>query len=177
MANQGINRLARVLDRRIRNFCEKPPPLDFGTIQNDMSLLLDKFPRPIPQKDYMVCRSVQWGAIDHIFFHTQYPGKDNSGMHMHGENGEHPHGQSGEHAGHSGGAPGTHGHPGSEGAHNHPEDEREMEHIHDTLIGQKFRWLMPGDRVLVAWAGDDAVVVDLIFPATRIGRDADGYEK
>jgi hypothetical protein len=31
--------------------------------------------------------------------------------------------------------------------------------------------------VLVAWVGDDAVVVDLIFPAERIGRDADGYNK
>jgi len=175
MANEGINRLARVLQGRMSDLDEKPPLLDFGEIQGDMSLLTNKFPLPIPQSDYVVCRSVQWGKVDDIFYQTQYPGKDNSGKHMHGDNGEHPHGASGGHAQYTGN--GIHSHPDSEGTHNHPEDGREMEHIHDMLIGPKFRWLEPGDRVLVAWAGDDACVIDIIYPATRIGRDADGYDK
>lgn len=41
-------------------------------------------------------------------------------------------------------------------------------HFHDVLIGEKIRWLKPGDRVLVAWVGDDPCVVDLILPATTI---------
>jgi hypothetical protein len=131
---------------------KKPPVLDFGAIQGDMSLLTNKFPLPIPQKDYMVCRSVQWGEIDDIFYKTQYPGLDNSGEHFHGSNGEH-----------------THPDVPLSGEHTHPVDAWEMQHVHDVLIGEKYRWLHPGDRVLVAWVGDDAVVIDLIFPATVIG--------
>jgi hypothetical protein len=133
-----------------------------------MSLLTNYFPRPIPQTDYMVCRSVTWGAIDAIFYKTQYTGKANSGSHKHGEHGQHPHGTSGQHGGHLSGD-GSHGHPDSEGAHTHPADDGEMQHVHDVLVGPKYRWLQPGDRVLVAWVGDDACVIDIVLPATVIG--------
>ena len=176
----GCNRLARIFIRTIKGCTEKPPALDFGVIQGDMGLLTDWFPVPIPQSDYMVTRSVQWGAVDDIFYKTQTPGKDNSGMHPHTADGTHPHGPSGGHSQESG--DGVHSHPGTEGSHAHPTDEREMEHIHDTLVGLKNRWLIPGDRVLVAWVGMDdegqiPVVIDIVYPATRIGRDANGYDK
>lgn len=42
------------------------------------------------------------------------------------------------------------------------------EYIHDIPINEKVRSLMPGDRVLVAWVGDDACVIDLILPAAKV---------
>ena len=41
-------------------------------------------------------------------------------------------------------------------------------HQHHVLIPEKMRSIKPGDRVLVAWVGDDAVVVDLVLPATAV---------
>lgn len=116
MANEGANFLARVMQERTHTLINKPPILDFGTIQGDMSLRTDKFPRPIPQNMYVVCRSVTWGKVDDVFYKTNIV----------------------------------------------------LDHSHETLVGQKFRWLQPGDRVLVAWVGDDACVIDLIYPATVI---------
>lgn len=39
-------------------------------------------------------------------------------------------------------------------------------HVHDVLIPEKMRKLLPGDRVLVAWVQNDAVVIDLVLPAS-----------
>lgn len=41
-------------------------------------------------------------------------------------------------------------------------------HNHDIKIPEKMRSIKPGDRVLVVWAGDDAVVIDIILPATEV---------
>jgi len=152
------------MEKRTKEHCNKPPVLDFGVIQSDMSLLTNYFPVPIPQRDYTVCRSVQWGKVGDIFFRTQDTGKSNSGEHSHSDGGGHSHPAAGF------------------ATHTHEENAEEEHHIHDTLIGPKFRWLMPGDRVLVAWVGvadedQEAVVIDIIYPASRIGRDADGYNK
>lgn len=160
-SNEGINKLARVIQKRTKEVTATPPVLDFGVIQPDMSLLTNKFPIPIPQTDYMVCRSVQLGATDDILYKTQYSGKDNSGEHSHDDGGGHTH--SNPDAGYN--------------THTHAKNAEGEQHVHDTLIGEKMRWLTAGDRVLVAWVGDDPVVIDLIFPATRIGRGANGYDK
>lgn len=160
-SNEGMNALAGVLQRRMRSMGDKPAVIDVGEIQGDMSLLTNRFPLPIPQADYMVCRSVALGKIDDILYKTQYPDEENSGRHVHTA------GNQGVHGGHLGG----------DGAHSHTDTDREMEHVHDTLIGEKMRWIQPGDRVLVAWFGNDnACVVDLILPATVVGKDADKYE-
>ena len=53
------------------------------------------------------------------------------------KDGTHSHGSSGTHGGHLGGT----------GAHVHT----------------KMRWLKPGDRVLLAWVGNEAVVIDIIL--------------
>ncbi len=159
----GANALARTLQERLslQSQIEKYP-LDYGEIQEDMSLLLNRFPLPIPQSDYMVCRSVMLGAVDDILYKTQEVGKDNSGRHVH-----------------YGGTEGKHtGHVGGDGSHTHTDDAGEMEHVHDVLIGDKMRWLQAGDRVLVAWVTDeDACVIDLIFPATTVERElSDQYD-
>ena len=38
-------------------------------------------------------------------------------------------------------------------------------HYHDVYLPDKMRWIKPNDRVLVAWVGVDAVVIDLILNA------------
>jgi len=43
-----------------------------------------------------------------------------------------------------------------------------INHKHDVLIPEKMRKLKPGDRVLVAWVQNEAVVVDIILPAASI---------
>lgn len=93
MGNEGINKLASVLQGRMHETGRKPQTMDFGKIQGDMSLLTNQFPKPIPQGDYMVCRQLTLAVT----------GK-----------------------------------------------------------------MKPGDRVLVAWAGDDACVIDVILPGTAV---------
>ena len=151
MANDGVNALAGILQNRMKNLGDKPPVLDFGTIQADMSLLTDRFPVTIPLNDYMVCRSVVLDCADRadIFTSTWNDGNHphgESGQHPHGTSGRHPHGMSGEHPhGESGEhehiispteeippnyiiTGGKHEHPDTEGAHEHPDTEGEHNH-------------------------------------------------
>ncbi len=63
----GINKLARVISSRAQQVAGKAPrdlDIDFGTVQNDYSLLTDTFPRPIPRKDYHVCRTAGGLAVE-----------------------------------------------------------------------------------------------------------------
>ena len=126
---EGANKLARALQQRFHEMNITPPALDFGTIQGDMSLLTNKFPLPIPQSDYMVCRDVAIGAENDVLYKTRDT-EPRSKVDFSGE-------------------PNT-------------------THFHDVLICEKMRWLKPGDRVLVAWVGNDPCVVDLIMPASTI---------
>ena len=112
MANEGINRFARVLDGRMHRHEDKPPILDFGEIQENMSLRTNNFPEAIPQSDYIVCRSAVLNP-DALWATTTT----------------------------------------ADG------------HSHDVNFPGALRPLQAGDRVLVAWVGDDAVVIDLITPA------------
>lgn len=142
--NPGLNKLGKVLQQRMTESSASPLVLDFGEIQSDYSLLTNTYPIPIPKSDYLVCRDV-----------THNPGirltQTKSGQ------GQHPHGPSGEHDGHSTGN-GQHSHPDTEGAH-----------VHDVVLPESMYWLRPGDRVLVAWVQNDAVVIDVVLPATKIG--------
>lgn len=71
MGNEGINKLAAVFQNRIHGMTDKPEVLDFGVIQGDMSLLTNRFPRPIPQTDYMVCRQLTLGPPHDTLTKTQ----------------------------------------------------------------------------------------------------------
>lgn len=56
------------------------------------------------------------------------------------------------------GTQGTHGgHMSGTGAHSHT-----------VVIPEKMRSIAPGDRVLVAWVQSEAVVIDIILPATSV---------
>ncbi|GEA17489.1 peptide methionine sulfoxide reductase [Moorella sp. E306M] len=54
MANSGVSKLAQVIASRISQQVQKPDVLELGAIQADMSLLLDRFPVPIPAGDYLI---------------------------------------------------------------------------------------------------------------------------
>ena len=52
----------------------------------------------------------------------------------------------------------------AKGKHNHSTCSTGI-HYHDVYLPDKMRWIKPNDRVLVAWVGVDAVVIDLILNA------------
>ena len=145
--NPGINRLARTIQGQMKRNQDATSALvlDFGTIQADYSLLTNTYPIPIPKGDYMVCRQLTIGPTGAHLTYTIEPGNPKDGTHDHGSSGTHG------------------GHIAGDGAHVHTQ---EGPHIHDVLIPEKMRKLLPGDRVLVAWVQNDAVVVDLVLPAS-----------
>lgn len=161
--NPGINNLARTLQGRMAAHQEARSSLvlDFGEIQPDYSLLTNTYPVPIPKSDYLVCRQLTLGGTSAHLTYTIPAGHAGDGTHTHGSSGKHAH-DGGSHGGHTGGD-GSHHHDGGE--HTHPD---ECPHVHDVLIPEKMRKLKPGDRVLVAWVQNDAIVVDLVLPASEL---------
>lgn len=159
MADEGMNHLARVLSDRTEQHREAYSDLvlDFGVIQSDYSLLTNTYPIPIPKADYLVLRQLTLGNTGSPLTVTT-----ENGLHEHTGNGTHTH-DGGSHGGHTGGD-GAHSHDG--GSHGHGGAGT---HSHTVLIPEKMRWLKPGDRVLVAWVQHDAIVLDIILPATEIG--------
>lgn len=156
MGSEGINKLTEVLQSRMHAISEKPQGLDFGEIQGDMSLQTNKFPVPIPQSDYMVCRQLTLGPTYNILAKTQDIGMPHSGSHLHKVNGL------------VGLATGPAPDPPIPSERTAGGDSSDGMHQHHVLIPEKMRQLKPGDRVLVAWVGDDACVIDLVLPATAI---------
>ena len=202
MGKEGINRLARILDGRTKDHGDKPPILDFGTIQEDMSLLTNYFPRPIPYNDYVICRSVcydpeiplsmtwwqdegwnkqtatktdwQTGDPDNPSDHAKQPQQwttnkqpqewrdrwgelinPNTGIPYWNEKHKTPPIVGADHI------------HNSKGEHDHSEDA-DGKHYHDVYLPRKMYRIQPGDRVLVAWVGDDAVVIDVVMKATEM---------
>lgn len=127
MGNEGINKLAGVLQGRMKSMAEQPASLDIGQIGSDMSLTTNQFPQPIPKNDYLVCRQLTLGPVRAELTTTAQDG--------------------------------SHSHPGVGGGGSHS---------HSVLIPEKMRKLKPGDRVLVAWLGDDACVIDIILPGSAL---------
>ena len=105
--NVGTNRLANVLSQRMKKENTSPLVLDFGEIQENVSLLTNTFPVPIPKGDYSVCRQLTLG---------------NTGAQL----------------------------------------TTTAEGI-SVIMPEKMRGLLPGDRVLVAWVQNEAVVIDIII--------------
>lgn len=114
--NQGMSKLGKVLQERIKACGTSPLFLDFGSIQSDMSLLCNTYPIPIPQTDYTICRQLSLGKTQSDLTTTS----------------------------------------------------NQEEHTHKVLVPDLMRQLQAGDRVLVAWVQNEAVVVDIILPAVSI---------
>ena len=193
MASEGINRLARALENRTKDYLDKPPVLDFGTIQDDMSLLTNYFPQPIPYEDYSICRSVcydpeipltltwwrdegwnkqtdsetDW-ASDGQKQQPQQWTPDRWGRLVNPDTGELFWDELHK-------TPPIEGDDhihSSKGEHDHGEDP-DGKHYHDVYLPCKMYRIQPGDRVLVAWVGtkdDDheAVVIDIVMKATEM---------
>ncbi|MBQ9720309.1 MAG: hypothetical protein IJV64_06395 [Oscillospiraceae bacterium] len=144
-SNSGIARLGEAITGRAKQVNGlQPLTLDFGVIQSDMSLKTNTYAKAIPKTDYSVCRQLTLGPTWAHLTYTIGAGKPNDGTHDHGNSGTHG------------------GHVGGNGTHTHTA---EGPHVHDVLIPEKMRSLKPGDRVLVAWVQNEAVIVDLV---TRI---------
>lgn len=141
--NPGAGKLAAVLAARMGDQAAEVgrPDIDFGEIGTDYSLQADSYPVPIPQSDYLVCRHLTLGETGATLTATA-------------QGGEHRH-EDGAHGGHQGG----------DGSHEHEGGG----HAHDVPVPEKLRSLAPGDRVLLVWRGSDAVVIDIILPASAVG--------
>lgn len=160
---KGINNLGIVLKNEVNKICEKPLILDFGVIQDDYSLKTNTFPIPIPISDYSICRGVSWNPskpmtmtwwADEAPYVEGWEDEDWSDKGWHGVP-EDLHNPPKEAV--------PHGH-GSKG-----ESEIECgKHYHDVYLPDKMRWIKPNDRVLVAWVGVDAVVIDIILNAEEV---------
>ncbi|WHH58316.1 hypothetical protein [Petroclostridium sp. X23] len=59
--NAGTNKLARVLFDRMKRTNKNQDQLELGTIKDDMSLLTDHFPIPIPKGEYLIARQLTLG--------------------------------------------------------------------------------------------------------------------
>lgn len=69
--NEGYNMLARVFQERMQTVSHTPEALDFGEILDDYSLQVNKFPIPVPNTDYFVCRSLTLGNTGGLLTTTQ----------------------------------------------------------------------------------------------------------
>lgn len=146
----GINKLGRVFQKQINRTVESPLIIDFGLIQEDYSLKTNTFPIPIPVTDYQVCRYLTLGKEGAVLGSTQ----ENQGSHSHA------HSNDGSHSGHLSGD-GSHSHASHGGG----------DHIHDALVSSKMCSIKPGDRVIVAWVQNDAVVLGILAEAKEVTED------
>lgn len=62
--NKGINELAKVIDRRMREHSGLPPAMDFGTVKKNGSLRTDSFPKTIAKGDYSLLEGFEYGGQD-----------------------------------------------------------------------------------------------------------------
>lgn len=57
----------------------------------------------------------------------------------------------------------------TDGAHGHPDAGYGGSHYHQVRLPEKMYWIRPGDKVLVAWVQNEAVVVDIVLSGDRVG--------
>ena len=62
-----------------------------------------------------------------------------------------------------------------DGSHDHPGAGPPGLHSHQVKLPEKMYWIRPGDRVLVAWVENEAVVIDIVFNASTIGSKEPNY--
>ena len=132
-SNPGTSRLANVLAGRMRKERDAPLVLDFGEIQANGSLITNTFQTPIPKGDYSVLRQLTLGDADSDCTETTKEPVLNIPLELKSVELE------------------------SEEAIIIPS------HQHSVILPQKMRSLTAGDRVLVAWVQNEAVVIDIVM--------------
>jgi len=147
----GANALTGTLHGMIKGMSNKPPVIDFGKINGDYSLSTNHFPKPIPKDSYSVCRSVIYSPAYPLSEDVMgRPQRLPKGTKIQVEDGAHIH---------ACGSPFC------------PWPMPSGQHWHWTELPVKMRRLKPGDRVLVAWVDNEAVVIDIVFDAKYLGTD------
>lgn len=56
-----------------------------------------------------------------------------------------------------------------DGAHSQPDAGFGGAHVHQVELPVKMYWIRPGDRVLIAWVDNEAVVIDIVFRSDIVG--------
>ena len=62
-----------------------------------------------------------------------------------------------------------------DGLHGHPDAGYAGAHINQVRLPKKMWWIKPGDKVLVAWVQNEAVVIDIVYSAATIGASEPNY--
>ncbi len=137
----NIERLGDAYARRMKKtaIANTPVGMELGIINGNMSLSVDSLQTPIPKGDYMVALE-----LTHKNYFS-YNEMNSSAAKPH-------HHEGGEHGGHIGGT----------GFHTHDDG------LHDHRAPSVFRNLKPGDRVLVAWAGKEPVVICIVVSSDTV---------
>ena len=56
-----------------------------------------------------------------------------------------------------------------DGSHSHPDAGYSGTHVHNVVLPVSLYWIRPGDKVLVAWVQDEAVVIDIVYNSSIVG--------
>ena len=116
--------------------------LELGIINSDMSLTTDSLKGNIRPKDYMIALH-----LTHENYYT-YNELNSSAKKPH------------VHVG------GEHYQMAGDGSHTHDTDG-----LHDHRVPSVFRNIQAGDRVLVAWVGNEPIIVDIVVAGTTITKN------
>lgn len=146
-SNPGTSRLANVLAGRMRKEGDAPLVLDFGEIQSNGSLITNTFQTPIPKGDYSVLRQLTLGEVNTGFTETSTEPEVNITVEL---------------------KPVESKPVESESIESKPVESESgtitiPSHMHEVKLPSKMRNLAAGDRVLVAWVQNEAVVIDIVM--------------
>jgi hypothetical protein len=144
----GIEKFAYAMQLEMQRGVKGNLILDFGTINDDYSLKTNTFGIPIPATDYLICRGISKAVSASITIDSA-----TAGTHAHSYSTT---------SGTTSAGGDLHSHSVS------GTTESAGGHIHSLTIPDAETKLKPGDRVLVAWVGADAVIIDVILPATEV---------
>lgn len=141
--SSNIQRLGDVLAGRMKNTANAAVPtfLELGTIGSGLSLTTDSIKTPIPPNQYMVSLH-----LTHDTYFTYNELNSSAAAPHHHEGGTHPQ-------------------RGGSGYHTHDDG------LHDHRLPSVFRALQEGDRVLVAWAGNEPVVIDIVIGGDVVNKN------
>lgn len=64
----------------------------------------------------------------------------------------------------------------TDGSHGHPDASPPGTHYHEVRLPKKMYWVRPGQKVLVAWIQNEAVVVDVVYDAKYLGKGEPKWE-
>lgn len=144
----GMSKFAGVIRNMARQEADGSPIFDFGTIQSDGSLLTNRFPIAIPKSDYLVLRCAGLPNSEVVKTKGHSHGLKNASVSVSVGSGGSP--------SHSHGAGGSLG-----GSTDSNTDEVNIARSSQAHI-------KAGDRVLVAWVENDAVVLDIVLSAEDV---------